>query len=443
MKNNKFLKKGYLNLLLDGSFGSSGKGKFADLLVETEQVDYLVTSNSANASHTVVKGGVEYIFKVLPSGVLNHESLSHVFITSGASFSIDDLFAEIDMVGIPKEKIFISPRAGIIEQIDKDYEAGLCDLNGVYTDLKHAGTIATGTTASGSGSVLAKKTIRNKTLVTAGMVSRISGFIANVDEIILQLNILGKTGLFEIGQGYPLSNNHTKFAPFTTSRNVTVAQALSDAFLPVHMAGNVIVNFRTFPIRIHDKKYVALEDAEFVKEHSDIVGIVHHPYHKTKNEDGQEIIYIKKGSQLSWDEKDHVMHEVINSYSGDFYDDSKEITWDDVSKECDTKVFECTTLTKLPRRVATFSKDNLIDAIIHNETEHETFVFMNFVNYVDGDLNGYIGEYDHMIASSSKIKSWILENLEKPLYQYQGFRSKVQIGLFGTGAKNTQVVEYR
>lgn len=441
---NNYFMVGKINFLLDGNAGSSGKGKISDYLVEKEEVNFLLTSNSANASHTVIRDGREYIFKALPSGSIHHEKLDCIFIVDGASFELKALFDEIEMVGIPREKVFISPRAGIITQIDKDYEAGLCDLNGVYSEVAHEGTIKTGTTASGSGSVLAKKVLRNKTLVTAKDVVEIQDMVCpEISTIILDMLKQGKTGFFEICQGFPLSNNHKLFAPHTTSRNVTVSSALNDAFLPPSVCGNVVINFRTYPIKIHSRKYKATEDwmfnyssnttkSELLKNHTLFNEI-------EKSNESTVSVVIKKGDFLSWYEKDFVEHEIIESPSGDFYPDQKEISWEELNKRLGNdgnEIFECTTLTKLPRRIAEFSFDNLVDAVNHNSTGNKIFLSFNFVNYIDKSL--YKSQSMDDLLNSEKYKHWI----NKHFVSFENFSlANINVCLFGTGESNEDIID--
>lgn len=434
---------GKINFLLDGNAGSSGKGKISDYIVNKEHVDFLITSNSANASHTVIRDGKEYIFKALPSGSIHHEKLEYVFIVDGASFELKALLEEIDMVGIPRSKVIISPRAGIITQIDKDFEAGLCDLDGNYGEKTHEGTIKTGTTASGSGSVLAKKVLRNKTLVTAKDIEEIADMVNDeISGFIMSLVNSGKTGFFEIGQGFPLSNNHKAFAPHTTSRNVTVSSALNDAFLPPYVCGNVIVNFRTYPIKIHSNKYKATQDYFFdyplETTKNDI--LKNHTLFNPIEETDKKRVVIKEGDFLSWFEKDHVSHDIIESPSGDFYSDQEEITWEKLNESLGRKgldIFECTTLTKLPRRIAEFSSANMVDAVMHNNTGNKTFISLNFVNYVDNDLYGLTLKDYSKLEESEKFKDW----MEKYRIELFCNNLKADLSLFGTGESNEHILD--
>ena len=60
-------------------------------------------------------------------------------------------------------------------------------------------------------------------------------------------------------------------------------------------------------------------------------------------------------------------------YSGPCYDDQVEITFEDIGQKT-----ELTTVTKLPRRIFTFSGQQIEEAIQYNGADG---VFLNFVNY--------------------------------------------------------------
>jgi hypothetical protein len=367
---------GTLTFILDASFGSSGKGKLAAYLVKhRKDVSFLVTSNSANASHTVIDGGKQVVFKALPSGSFYHERLEKVFISPGASFKIVDLLSEIEQTGIPRSKIMIHPRASVITEADAAFERGEADLDGDPTN--HSGTIKTGSTCSGSGASLAKKVLR-RNLSVASDYPEISDMIGITEEYIMDLLDDGKSGLFEIGQGFPLSLNHHRFSPNTTSRNVTVSSALNDAMLPPIYAGPVILNFRTYPIRINSKKFIGAD-----------------------------------GAHLTWEQvKSGVQHEVIDSYSGRWYPDQEEITWEEIEEASGAPIADSvknTTLTKLPRRVATFSTINLAEAVRYNASCHGVYLSINFMNHVSSSITD-LTDLD-IVVSDSKVFDWILCNI--------------------------------
>ncbi len=383
---------GTLTFVLDASFGSSGKGKLSAFLTKNNKekfkFSFLVTSNSANASHTVIDGDKKIVFKALPSGSFYHENIEKVFISPGASFKINDLLNEIEATGIPRNKVMIHPLATVITDDDASFERGEVDLDGAPV-TSHSGTISTGSTCSGSGAALAKKVLRRGSL--AHQYQEIADMIGVTENAIMDLLDAGHSGLFEIGQGFPLSLNHHRFAPHTTSRNVTVSSALNDAMLPPAYAGPVILNFRTYPIRINSKKFIGTD-----------------------------------GSHLTWDEvKEGVPHKVVSSYSGNWYPDQEEITWEEVERSSGGIIEDSiknTTLTKLPRRIATFSVENLLEAIRYNSSSAGVFLSINFINHVS---NAVTGVRDAESLFDDKVNKWVESNIPPK------FESSV--AFYGTG----------
>ena len=414
MKNtNYFFKKGKVSFVMDGAAGSSGKSLISSFLVEnSDRVDFLLSSFTPNASHTVSNDdGSEFVFKIFAGGSQFHEKLKAVYIVDNSAIELDTLKKEIEYLGIPRSKVRISPRCAIVQQIDKDFEAGLCDLDGRYfsQDELGDGTVKTGSTCSGSGTVLAKKVVRNKTLVLAKDIPELKDMLYTMDEIVNRLEA-GECGLYEIAQGFPLSMNHHRFAPHTTSRNVSITNAMNDAFLPTKYAGNVMLNWRTLPIKIHSKKYKCRETGNF----------------------------------LTWDEvvsRDASKYEVIESYSGDFYPDQKEISWQEVTKMSGSQepIMEVTTLTKLPRRIATFSKINLEEAIKFNNTGHKTYLTINFTNYIASGMAGCRSFDEIPDEDKTRIDNWLNENIYPVARQH----ANVKLMYLGTGKRVNDRIHWK
>jgi len=213
-----------------------------------------------------------------------------------------------------------------------------------------------------------------------------------------------------------LSVNHHMFAPHTTSRNVTVTNAMNDAMIPPRFAGNVLINFRTYPIKIHSNKYKCNKTGKF----------------------------------LTWDEvnkmKTDIDYVVVESNSGDFYPDQTEMSWDQITKESgsEKKLMECTTLTKLPRRIASFSKQNLVEAIRFNDTGGQIWLCVNFVNYV---VSGIYGEREYFnlhidFEKYEKLHNWIHENITRVIYADNSIdETRVSLKYLGTGEKIEDRIE--
>lgn len=260
---NDVFQPGKITFVIDNSFGSSGKGKIcASLIKYSDNVSFISGCNSPNASHwtqdTLSDGtSFEYCFKVLPSASYMHHKLDKIFLCQGSSFAIKDLLKEISDLGIPREKLRIHYKAGIISQQDCDFEAGLCDFDGNYYEQRHDGTIKSGSTCSGSGALLAKKAVRKPSQkIYAYEYPELSEFLCDTEQEIMILLDSGKSGLHEIAQGFPLSNGLSFNKRHCTSRNVTVCAALNDMLIPPYYCGNVVINTRTHAIRINSKKAI-------------------------------------------------------------------------------------------------------------------------------------------------------------------------------------------
>lgn len=128
--------------------------------------------------------------------------------------------------------------------------------------------------------------------------------------------------LIEGAQGFSLSLYHGQY-PYTTSRDVTPWQILADCGVPYRWASyvHVIGTCRTYPIRVN-------------------------------NRDGS---------------------------SGPHYPDQVELDWSEF--EAMGVAPELTTVTKLKRRIFTFSQKQIQEAAFHCGGYWDTRIFLNFANY--------------------------------------------------------------
>lgn len=129
--------------------------------------------------------------------------------------------------------------------------------------------------------------------------------------------------LIEGAQGFGLSMYHG-FYPYTTSRDVTPWQIAGDCGIPFKMANYIQIfgTLRTLPIRVN-------------------------------NRDG---------------------------WSGPVYPDQEELEWSALRIPV-----ERTTVTKLPRRIFSFSQLQLEEALHHCGAYWGTHLFLNFANYLQPD----------------------------------------------------------
>jgi adenylosuccinate synthase len=206
------------------------------------------------------------------------------------------------------------------------------------------------------------------------------GFRTEVQQRI----IAGKTWFHEGSQGYALSIDHGSHYPYCTSRNCTTQKAMDDMGIPPSMMGDVYLNLRTRPIRVGN--------------------------------------VVEEGEQ--------------KGYSGDFYPDCQELTWQQVGELAGMPPDEIqklsererTTVTKRIRRVSTFSWIGLKDAAITNGA---TKICINFIQYLNWKDSGIKGDKKALEKLSKESRGFI-DKVEEV--------SGVPVVLIGTGPKHDEVI---
>ena len=383
---------GKLTTVMDASAGSSGKGKIGShICTHADNWQFCCNTFSPQAGHWVkLADGKSYFYQTLNSCAYLHEKFEKMYLAPGCIIELPALMREIEENNIPRKKIGISPIAAILQDIDPAFERGVADFDGKPCE-RHSGTIKRGTTAHGAGACRARRVLRRPEAKYARDIPELKEFLCDVPTEIMGRLDKGQSGLLEIAQGVQLSYLLSEFFPFTTSRNCTVMAGLDDLMMPVHYAGNVILNLRTYPIRISSKKYVS-----------------------------------RDGDHLTWEQvqagTEGEDYEVVSSPSGPGYTDSEEITWEELTKSsgASSPIIEMTSVTKLPRRVFTFSRINLAEAIRYNRANGEVFLSLNFANYVDAKLEGKQNNveinHDFGIAArllSEKMAKWVSQNMTR------------------------------
>jgi len=286
-----------MDIIIDGQFGSTGKGALAGYIANTRHYDIFASSLSPNAGHTYrERDGYRVMVKQLPvGGVINKRA--QIYLTAGSIIAPAALLAEMDAYDVDADRVRIHPAAAVVEDTDVAFERDPASA-----------VAAISTTASGTGHALSRKILREAVL--AGQHPLLRSMCAPFD-LAGHLDD-GCTALMETAQGVSLGIN-AGFYPHCTSRDISPSQALSDARLhPCHL-GRVYLSLRTYPIR-------------------------------------------------------------VGGPSGPFYPDSTETSWEALGQPA-----ERTTVTQRIRRVATFSAQQLRDAL---KLCRPDVVFLNFYNYV-------------------------------------------------------------
>ncbi|AXH72350.1 MAG: adenylosuccinate synthetase [Caudoviricetes sp.] len=332
-------------LICDLQFGSTGKGLIAGYLAERDKPDTVITAWSANAGHTYIdRAGRKYVHCMLANGIVS-PNLKQVLIGPGSQLDLCKLKREIeeckDILLDRGAVIYIHGSACVISERHIQEEAG------PMTKI--------GSTKKGCGAALIEKIRRNPEgkAITIGQFAekwenmwseteanknvRCEDWITPdipcyiVDNAGWQQCLLEAEHIqIEGAQGYSLGLN-SGFYPYVTSRECTPAQIVSDCAFPMQWVTKVVGTMRTYPIRVANR-------------------------------------YDAEGNMVG--------------YSGPGYDDQKETTFEELGQAT-----ELTTVTRLPRRIFTFSQEQTRQALM---TVRPDEIFLNFVNYCDDQTLGFI-----------------------------------------------------
>jgi len=319
-------------LICDLQFGSTGKGLIAGYLAKRDKPDTLVTAWSANAGHTYIdETGRKFIHTMLANGIVS-PNFEVALIGPGSQLNVDNLMREIDQ------------NRDILGKVPPVFvHENACVIQQEHIDIEAGPMTKIGSTKKGCGAALIDKIRRNpdkKTIIRDWLPKGgASGYFSVVTHA-QYMDMLNQAEKIQIegAQGYSLGINSGLY-PYVTSRECTTAQILSDTVVPIKMLAKVVGSARTFPIRVANR-------------------------------------HDENGTQIG--------------YSGPCYEDQHEIEWAQIGIKP-----ELTTVTKLPRRIFTFSEQQITEAIQMSGVDE---VFLNFVNYLPN-----INERTAMIETVSRI----------------------------------------
>lgn len=351
-------------IVVDAQFGSTGKGLIAGYLAERDQPDVVMTAWSANAGHTYIDAnGRKFVHCMLANGIVS-PTLTHVLVGPGSQMDWQLFLDEIQQCAdlLKGKTILVHMNAAIIT------DAHRAEEQGPMTKI--------GSTKKGCGAAMIAKIRRNPDdQNTAGaMREKLLGdgvFLGLLAKGV-NLEIVGNDKYMEVvyaarriqvegAQGFSLGINNG-FYPYVTSRECTPAQVCVDVNLPLAFMDKVVATMRTYPIRVANR-------------------------------------YNEAGEQIGW--------------SGPCYPDQKELDWKaDLGMEA-----ELTTVTKLPRRIFTFSYEQTKAALSVIRPDE---VFLNFCNYMEPDEVAEVVGTIERAAHELKIPG------PMPLTQYYGYGATVK-----------------
>lgn len=315
--------------ITDLQFGSTGKGLLAGFQAMIMKPDVVVTAWMPNAGHTYFHpNGTEMIHTMLANGVVSPK-LKTVLIAPATVLDVDALLRELNHAVRNRTckdniEVLVHENATVLQPRHSEFERN--EITRI------------GSTQKGSGAAIMERLRRDPAVpVTAGRLyphGYISGIVGTDVEVRVCDHAEYMDKLYgaellalEGAQGYSLGV-HSGFYPYTTSRECTVAQLASDTLFDPAMIQHKYGACRTYPIRVANRT--------------------------------------KDGATYS-------------GWSGPCYPDQEETTFEAIGQKT-----EFTTVTKLPRRIFTWSDRQIQEAVKVNGT---TGIFLNFCNYLqeDGD----------------------------------------------------------
>lgn len=400
------MQEGRFNVILDGFWGSSGKGKVSTWLADQYGSTKVSSSNFPNAGHSaVMPDGTKFVAKAIPTAAILKKwrgLAMDCFLSPGSGFDPAQLVKEWGEAGRPE--ITIHARASLVT-----HEHAMREREG-KDSTKHIAS-----TMQGSGVAIADKVMRRPDVLLAGThplkewidfarltslaASQVLAERSDFEEFLQKVRVAdpmdfrniacgaiegGAAWLHEGSQGYALSIDHGSHYPACTSRNCTVQAALDHMGVPPQALGDVYLNLRTYPIRV-----------------GNVV------------EDGKTV-----------------------GFSGDFYPDCREVTWEEVARSSGMPPEEAaalaererTTVTKRVRRVCTFSFVGLKDAVRTNGVTKLVLNFVQYLNWQDAGIRGDRAAFQKLSKESRDLINRIEEAVNVPVV------------LVGTGAGHNDMI---
>ncbi len=332
--------------VMDLQFGSTGKGQIAGTMAHAYQPDTVVTAWGPNAGHTFrYHGGHKMVTTMLASGSIA-PSVRNVLIGPGSIVKLSSLADEIqaNRQYLEGKLLVVHPQAAVWHHSHAEAEKQLLRI---------------GSTMKGTAEALIDKIRRNELAVMKNNHDAIEALCRvwpgdvmvgerDYDAVIDSSQLL----LVEGSQGFSLGL-HTSFYPYTTSRDISTAQLLADCRIPFPQDDRmeVIGVCRTYPIRVANRK----------DEKGQLVGT-----------------------------------------SGGCYIDQNEIEWKDLHREP-----ELTTVTKLPRRVFTFSHEQIRQACRIIRPDRIALTFCDYMEPVDhGEGDGPRVQLSESLAAFAGNIEW-------------------------------------
>ncbi|MGD0581292.1 MAG: adenylosuccinate synthetase [Bryobacteraceae bacterium] len=228
-------------VVVGGQFGSEGKGKISAIIALQEEIDVCIRCGGPNSGHSFQDpNGDLFLLRQLPTGVVRPQT--RLLIPAGALLDLDILRSEMESLDLDSSRVGVDRNAMVISPADKETER----------QLKLSERLSS--TLCGVGAAVARRALRASDVRLASDAATEHGWLRPfITEVSAEANLAvdqGKKVLIEGTQGSGLSLYHSLHYPKATSRDTNVAGFLSEVGLSPRLVSEVVLVFRTFPIRV-------------------------------------------------------------------------------------------------------------------------------------------------------------------------------------------------
>jgi len=228
-------------VVVGGQFGSEGKGKVSAIITLQEDIDLCIRCGGPNSGHSFQnESGEMVLVRQLPTGFVRPQA--RLLIPAGGLVDLDVLRSEIDSLCLGPDRVGIDRNAMIITASDRAHEQQL------RLDARLSSTLC------GVGSAVSRRALRGPDVQLAGGAATTNEWLRPfITDVSGETNLAvdrGNKVLIEGTQGSGLSLYHSPHYPKTTSRETNAAGFVSEVGLSPRLISEIVLVFRTFPIRV-------------------------------------------------------------------------------------------------------------------------------------------------------------------------------------------------
>ena len=229
-------------VVVGGQFGSEGKGKISAIITVQEKIDFCIRCGGPNSGHSFQKPNGEMILlRQLPTGFVRPEP--RLLIPAGGLVDLDVLRSELETLRLGADRVGVDRNTMVITSEDREQEHRLAMSERLSSTL------------CGVGSAVARRALRTQDVDLAANAATTSHpwlrpFLTDVSAETNSAVDSGKKVLVEGTQGSGLSLYHSSYYPKATSRDTNAAGFISEVGLSPRLVSEVLLVFRTFPIRV-------------------------------------------------------------------------------------------------------------------------------------------------------------------------------------------------